>query len=570
MINISIRESKNCNGECSLFLTFPFSNYIVDTVRSMPSRYWDKENKEWEVGFKSLPTLLDALKDYEIKISAEDMSLLMPKPIDVEIPKGFEFKTQPYGYQMDGFKYGLTHNKWLLGDSMGLGKSKQASDIAVAKKIMYGYRHCLVVCGVNGLKWNWLNEIATHTNERGWIIGQKTRNNGNIIIGSNTDKYNQIVDVMDNNDSPINDCYFLITNIESLRDESIVSALSSLCDSGVIGTIICDEIHKGAANPNSQQGKGLLKLNAKNMIAMTGTPLMNKPMDLYGILKWLGYEKHSMYAFKKHFCIMGGYGGYEIIGYKNLGELQEQLDEVMLRRRKEDVLDLPEKAYIDEYVDMTPKQAKIYKEVSSEIKENIDQIKSASNPLAEMIRLRQATGYTGILSSTVQESAKLDRMEEIVEDTLENNEKVVIFSNWTSITDEVYRRLSQKYDVAVITGETKDEDRQRMVDKFQNTDTCKIMLGTTGAMGTGLTLTAGTVEIFLDVPWNRALYDQAVDRCHRIGQSSKVTIYNIMAKNTLDEKIWQLVNKKGKMSDAIVDGEVDLSKSELVDFLLAD
>ena len=143
--------------------------------------------------------------------------------------------------------------------------------------------------------------------------------------------------------------------------------------------------------------------------------------------------------------LRGGYGGYEVIGYRYLDELQHKLDSIMLRRLKNDVLDLPEKTHITEYVEMTPKQAQIYKEISSEIRMNIDQIKMANNPLAELIRMRQATGYTGILSSKVCESAKLDRMEELVSDAIENNKQVVIFSNWTQMTDVVYDRLCGKY-----------------------------------------------------------------------------------------------------------------------------
>ena len=569
MINIDIKESNKCNGDISLYVSFPYDNYIVETIRSMPNRAWDKDNKIWEVSFKSLPTLLKSLSNYDINVNILNYDLFIDNNIeDVKIPSGFTFKTEPYSYQMDGVKYGLFKDKWLLGDDMGLGKSKQSIDCAIIKKLSNGYKHCLVICGVNGLKWNWQKEVSIHSNECGWIIGQKTNSVGNVVIGSNADKYNQLVDITKNPNSEINQSYFLITNIESLRSDDIVSELCKLCNNGVIGMIILDEAHKALTNTTSQQGKGLLKLKAETMIAMTGTPLMNRPLDVYGILKWLGYEKHSFYAFRNHFCNMGGYGGYQVIGYKNLGELQEQLNEVMLRRKKEDVLDLPEKTFIDEYVDMTPKQEIIYKEVSNEIRANIDQIKMANNPLAEMIRMRQATGYTGILSSQIQESAKLDRMEEIVDDTIENGEKVVIFSNWTSITDEVCNRLSKKYDIAVITGQTKDEDRQKMVDKFQNNSNCKIMVGTTGAAGTGITLTAGTVEIFLDHPWNRALFNQAVDRCYRIGQKNMVTIYNILCKNTVDERIWELVNRKGKMADALVDGEIDLNKSELVDFLL--
>jgi SNF2 family DNA or RNA helicase len=241
----------------------------------------------------------------------------------------------------------------------------------------------------------------------------------------------------------------------------------------------------------------------------------------------------------------------------------------MLRRLKEDVLDLPEKLYIDEYVEMTGKQEQIYKEVTTAIKANIDMIKNSINPLSELIRLRQATGYTGILSSTIKESAKLDRMEELVDEAVESGKKVVIFSNWIQMTAPVYDRLSKKYKGIIITGETKDAERQSNVIAFQNNTECKFALGTLGAMGTGITLTAGTIVIFLDHPWTKATYDQAVDRCHRIGQNNNITIYNIMCKNTIDERIWQLVQKKGAMSDCIVDGKISKNKTELLDFLLS-
>ena len=439
--------------------------------------------------------------------------------------------------------------------------TKQVIDIAVAKKLANGYKHCLIICGVNGLKWNWYNEVLTHSDEKPYILGQRTKKNGSIVVGGNADKLEDIKNI-----DKI-DAYFIITNVETLRNADIIDALVKLCKNKTISMIAADECHK-MKNPFSQQGKAFLKLQAKTMIAMTGTPLMNNPLDLYIILKWLGYEKHPFYAFKKHYCVMGGFGGYEIIGYRNLDELQEQLNDIMLRRLKSDVLDLPDKTYIDEYVDMTPKQAVIYKEVTNEIKANIDSIKMVNNPLAELIRMRQATGYTGILSSKIQESAKLDRMEELVADAVENGNKVVIFSNWTQMTTPIAERL-MKYNPAVITGEINTDTRQQMIDKFQNVDSCKVIVGTIGAMGTGLTLTSGTVEIFLDHPWNRALYDQAVDRCHRIGQKNNVTIYNLLCKDTIDERIWEIVNKKGMMSDYMVDGKVDgMHKAELLSYLI--
>jgi SNF2 family DNA or RNA helicase len=352
-----------------------------------------------------------------------------------------------------------------------------------------------------------------------------------------------------------------------MRNQDIVAELIKLCKSKKIGMIALDECHK-CKDPNSQQGKGMLKLKADTQIAMTGTPLMNTPLDLYFILKWLGYENNSFYKFKNHYCVMGGFNNYQIVEYRHLDELQERLNDIMLRRLKDEVLDLPEKTYVDEYVELTPKQAKVYAEVSAEVKDNIDKIKSAPNPLAELIRMRQATGYTGILSSTIQESAKLDRMEELVEEAVESDKKVVIFSNSTQMTTPIADRL-KKYNPAVITGEINADTRQLMIDKFQNDNKCKVILGTSGAMGTGITLTAGTVEIFLDEPWNNALKEQCVDRCHRIGQKNNLTIYTIMCKNTIDERVHDIVLSKGELSDAIVDGKITNNREQLLDFLLS-
>lgn len=559
MINIRIDKSNKVNGDWALYVSFPYDNQIVETIRSFSSRFWNKDTKEWELPFKYFADVIDKLSAYEFDITGPYIPTEKKK---AEIPAGFEFKTEPFQHQIDGFNYGLENDRWLLGDEQGLGKTKQVIDIAVAKKLAKGYKHCLIICGVNGLKWNWVSEIHTHSDEDAYILGQRVKGH-KVVIGSNEDKYADLEHI------EANSSYFIITNVETLRSEKIAAKIAKYCATDVFGIVAIDEIHK-CKNPSSQQGKGILKLQPECRIAMTGTPLMNTPLDLYIILKWLGYEKHAFYAFKKHYCNMGGFGGYEIIGYKNLDELQEQLDDIMLRRLKEDVLDLPEKTPITEYVEMTPKQAQIYAEVTAEIKANIDNIKMANNPLAELIRMRQATGYTGILSSKIKESAKLDRMEELVEEATQNGKKVVIFSNWTQITHAIEERiLNMGWAPLVITGETKDEDRQRYVEMFQTRENNPVIIGTIGAMGTGLTLTAGTVEIFMDEPWNKALKDQAEDRCHRVGTRENVTIYTLICKGTIDERINELVEKKGAMADALVDGKIVGDKRELLDYLLS-
>ena len=557
MVAIDIRKADKVNGEWGMFITFPYDEQLLKLIKELcPKAWWHGVKREWELPLNKLTELVNNISNYEIKLTGELSALEEKKVPNID----FKFKTKPFDHQIDGFNYGLTHDKWLLGDQPGLGKTWQVITIAVAKKQMYGYKHCLIICGVNGLKWNWVEEIHKHSDEDCHVLGQRINKRGKTVIKSNADK---VADIQNIDNLP----YFIITNIESLRDDKILLPLKSLCDNGTIDMIAFDECHK-AKNYASQQGKGLLKLNAPNKIAMTGTPLLNTPLDLYTILKWLDYEKHSFYAFKNHYCIMGGYGGYQIMGYQNINELREVLNEMMLRRLKKDVLDLPEKLYVNEYVEMNREQEKIYTEILDDLRLNVDKIARSPNPLSQLIRLRQATGYTGILSSDIQVSAKLDRMEDIVEEAVANDKKVIIFSNWTDITDEVLKRL-KRFNPATITGKVKDSELTYQKEKFQEDTTCKVIVGTTPKMGTGYTLTAGTIVIFLDEPWTDGDKEQAIDRAHRIGTVENITIYTLLTKNTIDERVNEIVKTKRDLSDDIIDGMSIEEKKELVNYLLS-
>lgn len=563
MILIDIRKSNKLkDSEYSAFIKFDYNSRIVDAIRELPFRYYNPSETEWEVPTNKVEYLINKLKEFDIKIFGK-ITIFEDKNTNIELPEGFEFKTKPFSHQLEGVEYGLKYDRWFLGDEQGLGKTKQVIDIAVARKLKYGYKHCLIVCGVNTLKWNWVNEIHTHSNEGSYILGQKL-SKGKIKIGSTKDKINDLnFLLLDKLVLP----YFIITNVESFRDKNIADLIQQLCKKSIINMCAADEMHK-MKNPTSQQTKGFLKCLPDCRIGMTGTPLMNSPMDLYVILKWLGYESHAFYSFKQHYCVMGGYGGYEIVGYKNLDQLTAQVREIMLRRLKSEVLDLPEKIYVDDIVEMDGRQAVMYKEVEAGLKADyINGDIDLTNPLSALIRLRQTTGYPGILSDEITESAKLDRLEEIVENCISNDEKVIIFSNWTQMTNVIFDKVA-KYGCGVITGETADSNRQAIVNKFQSDDTLKVIVGTIGAMGTGLTLTAATTVIFVDEPWNKALFDQAVDRAHRIGQKNNITIYSIMCKDTIDERIHNLIYKKGAMSDAIIDGKVVGNKNEVFDYLL--
>lgn len=571
MIKIHIGEpeklSNNILVKKSAFVSFDYNPDIVSFIKQMGTRVYNPDNHTWEMPINNIIGLCNKFENQEIQISGiyED---LHKQEFEIDIPKDYTFKTKPFNHQIDGVRFGLNKKKFLLCDDQGLGKTKQIIDFVGCLEKTDKINKVLIICGVNSLKYNWQYEIGVHSDEKGWVLGTRFRKTtGKAYEGSTKDK----LDDLDN----LPDCRYIITNIESLRTGAkkisktkyhfpIAEKLQELCKNGTISVIAFDECHK-SKDPTSLQSRAMLLLSASYMSAMSGTPLMNNPLDLYFPIHWLGYEQHSLYQFKQHYCKFGGWGGSQVVGYKNLEEIRALMEKIMIRRLKSEVLDLPEKIRKIEYVDMTPKQNQIYKEVYNGVMSDLQKIKFSNNPLSMMIRLRQATGWTGIISDKVQESAKMDRMIELVQEIVASGQKAIIFSNWESIT-EVAKEKLKSYNPAYITGATKADERMKEVDRFQNDDKCKVIIGTIGAMGTGLTLTAAQNVIFLDSPWNMALKAQAEDRAHRIGTKGTVNIITLVCKNTIDERIEELVEKKGQIADALVDGKASVDD---INFLLS-
>lgn len=544
MIKLKFDFSQKLSYKQSLYIKGDYNSNILDVIHSFQTRYYHRNSKLWECKIDYFPIILDKLKFEDIQICGEVPKKFEKylKMLDIYDEQDADYlsRTKPFEHQIESFNYALTHNKFLLGDEQGLGKTKQALDIAVARK--HKMRHCLIVCGVNNLKWNWYKEVEIHTNEKAHILGSRVNRKGKTVIGSSAERLADL--------KQIHDEYFLITNIETLRDKSIQSQIKKMCSDGIIGMTIIDEIHK-CKNSQSKQGKAIHCCCSYYRLALTGTPLMNNPVDLYNVLKWLEVENHSLTYFKNLYCEMGGFGGYEIIGYKNLDQLENSLNKNMLRRRKEEVLDLPPKIYTDELLDLDSSQDKLYRDVTNQIIEDIDRIMLLPNPLTELIRLRQVTSNPNILSSKNITNVKYDRILDILEST---TDKVIIFSNWTKVINPLYIKLSSLgYNPALVTGESKDPILE--MNKFQSDNTCKVILGTTPALGTGYTLTAANTVIFIDEPWSKAIKDQAEDRCHRIGTKGTVNIITLICKDTIDERIHQIIKDKGELSDRIVDGK---------------
>lgn len=538
----------------SIVLKFDYDQRVINYIKSLPIRSYDPKHHSWEIPLEQFPRFIDFYKkpiNLHIKFEKAKENQL------IEIPKDYEFKFTPYPHQIEGIKFGLNHDNFLLGDGMGMGKTVQSATIACIRKKLYGYKHCLIICAVNGSKYNWKKECEKFTSEKAHILGSRLNKKGNEVIKSSQEK---LEDVKNIDNLP----YFIITNKETLRNKDIVKELEN--QSSKINMCIYDEIHL-SKNHLSQQGKGLLKIDCGCKIALSGTPVLNNPLDTFIVMKWLGYETHSMTAYKQRYCIFGGYGGYEIVNYKNIDELKSRFSKIQLRRLKEDCLNLPPKLHEIEYLELTPKQRILYNEIYNDIACNVDNKSLSSNPLVRTIRLRQVTANAGILSDTVKDSVKYDRCLEIVADLAKENRKCLIFSNWVDVVMPLYEKLN-KYNPALIIGETKNIVEQEK-DKLNNDPTCFCAIGTIGAMGTSHTLTGADTVIFLDEPWNRGTKEQCEDRAYRIGTKTSINIITFICKDTIDERINQIVEEKGEWADCIVDGKVLKKSDEILRFLLS-
>ena len=310
-------------------------------------------------------------------------------------------------------------------------------------------------------------------------------------------------------------------------------------------------------------------MNTKNKndyrVTMSGTPLVNQPMDLFIIFKSLGYEENSYTAFKNHYCIFGGYMDREIVGYRNLQELKTRLKNIQLRRLKEDVLELPQKFPQTVYVDMYKEQEPLYKEVLAGLQDKIDLIMLSPNPLAQFTRLRQVVGTPQLVSSTVQKSAKLDKLVELVDEIASRGEQCLIFSNWAEVVQIIVDILKPYNAMGYLA---KNKNLKDTENAFKADNSKVALVGTIKLMGTGLTFNNSNNVIFFDSPWTGADKQQCIDRCHRIGQTNDLNIYSLVCANSIDEKVEMIVRRKELLSQGIVDSGNIIRMQEIINMLL--
>lgn len=593
-------------------LKFSYNPELIQIVKDVPGRRWVPEKKIWTLPLDKLGWFLNAIKgtsyEYDIHIqSEEDLNVnaelghktLIPdidiSDVKFQVAKGLK----PFQHQLDFMKFAIDRQNrgnmrgLILADEMGLAKTMQVANLALYNKKKYKFKHCLIICAINTSKYNWVEDIKFHTNgnEVPYILGTRLKKDG-VTIRSNTGSAEKLKDLttghMYGDKKQPKLPYFIVMNIEGLRHRQgriypIADEICKWIDSGKINMIAIDEVHKNTS-PSSLQGKQLLRIKKYTgskceWIPMTGTPIVNKPTDVFLPLKLIdGHKFSSYYMWENHFCLKGGFGGHEIIGYKNIPELKQMLEGNMIRRLKEDVLDLPDKIFFTEYVENTPYQTTLYNKVANDIISQKDNILRGLNPLSSMMRLRQVNDAPEIVDLDLKvdkgylaKNAKMKRLIELLDEAYERGEKSLVFSNWVEPLRTLYKFVSKRYGTCCYTGTMSLTDREKHKKAFQSNPKYSIMIGTIGAMGTSHNLNAAHNVFFLDEPWTCTDKNQAIDRAHRANTTHPVNIVTLIVKDTVDDRVHDIVYNKDQISKYIVDGKVDLRNNpELFDLLLSD
>ena len=547
-----ISPPKKISGLSSICVTFDYNQYVVDALKTIPTFYYHKRDNVWELPVCYLGRLLDNLTfldEIQLRLlnTPESGEFRVATQFDLKPLSETEevsFKMKPFDHQLEAINYGLSREKWLLLDSMGLGKTNSIIWLAETLKRRGIIDHCFIICGVNSLKQNWKKEIQKFSTESAVVLGEYTTRTGTVRYRPMDKRAEQLK-------NPIEE-FFVITNLESLRDDRIIEAFKK--SSNKFGMIAFDEAHK-AATKTSQQGTNLLKLEAPFKVAATGTLITNNPLSAYVPLSWTGNDQSILTTYKSQYCNLGGIKDSQVIGFKNLEVLREEIESCSLRRTLDQVRsDMPPKSVKLEVLEMEDSQRKFYEAIKDGVKEEADKINlKSANLLALTTRLRQATACPSLLTSQSISSCKVDRCVELIQELTSQGEKVVVLSVFKETINELATKLGQ-FRYSVNTGDVPDGVVARNVDKFQEDPEEQVFIGTWGKVGTGWTLNAASYLICIDTPYTAAMFDQGTDRIWRVNNTRPAFITVLLCGDTIDERVQQIIETKKELGEYLVDG----------------
>ena len=428
-------------------------------------------------------------------------------------------------HQVEAVEKLVKTKRFILADDMGLGKTTSTIVAALETES----KRVLIICPAS-LKINWQREIENYTDRSTYICGSKRYEDADFVIVN----------------------YDILKNFHDPKDQDKSRILKSNFD-----LVIIDEAHY-IQNKTAQRTKLINDFvkGIDRLWLLTGTPMTSRPMNYFNLLEliespvaanWMAYVVRycNGYQFK-----VGNRKVWNVMGASNLEELRDRTTRQVLRRLKTDVLDLPDKIITPVYLRLKSKE---YEELMGEYFEWYEKNPDESTSLTV-----QFTKLTKVRKVIAQE--KINSTIELVENILEQDKKVIVFTNFTDSLNKIYEHFGKQ--AVYLDGSCSPAKRQNAVDEFQNNDKIKVFVGNLKAAGVGITLTAAEAVIMNDLSFVPSDHAQAEDRSYRYGQKSNVSVYYPIFENTIEGTIYDILNKKKNIFETVM-GD-NMGRAEIV------
>lgn len=541
--NLDFQRLKNISGlrwnRTTRCMVGPVSLNLLDGLARYYKLPADMETKRQRLG--------KTRREIDAERLAEDPAPLLPYPVKANL-----YKHQIRGANMALQAFGALDAKTPgggFGELFEMGCGKTLTTIAVAGALYnLGKIDRVLVVAPTSVCSVWphdLNQFAAFPWEARVLLG---------------DKKKRLKALNELKNWPFKALRIAVINYESTHRDGIFEALAAYRPD----LIVCDESQR-IKNPSAAQSKALHKLGdaAPFRMILSGTPVQNNAVDLYSQYRFLDPAVYgaNFYAFKNRYCIMGGYGQHQIVGYRNMDELVEKEHSVAYRVTKEECLDLPQQTFINRYVQFTDAEQAIYEQLrkSSFLELETGENVTATTILTMYLRLMQLTG--GFLTADEStrpkqvNTAKLDALADIVDDyVVDAGKKLVIFARFRAEIAAIENLLRlRKIQYGSIYGDVPMEERGKIVEDFQTNPDTKVFVAQIQTAGLGITLHAASTAVFYSYDYNYANYAQALARIHRIGQRLPVTYIHLVVDGSIDEKILAALENKEDMAKTVVD-----------------
>lgn len=526
--------------------------YQTKQVKAISSAQWNWEKKCWVIPITEMVKVYELgkkCKASHIKIAddlPEQVDVIQPMPeLELNIPL---LMGEMRHYQKQGVARGLQLKKYINGDMPGLGKTLQSiATVEGAELLGEKSFPCLVICP-SALKINWVREFEMWTGRKALVLDDKIKTSWHV--------YHEI-----------GEADVFVTNYESMRKffvrkypKELKTAADIEMDPRIdlFNSVIIDEIHK-LKNTSSQRSKIALRITrGKNyIIGLTGTPVVNKPIDLFAQLAIISRLTRfgGVNGFKSRYCEGGS-------GASNLKELNYLLNKnCFFRREKSEVLkDLPAK--VRQTITVPISNRAEYDLAESDFRKFLLNNDFTDKEIRKKLKSEIIVKITTLLKLSA--IGKIEAAQEYIDEVIGSGQKIVVFCKHKLVVDAI----NEIYPGSVrVTGSENETEKQASVDSFQNNPATNVIIGSHKAAGVGLTLTASSEVLFTELPWHAADLEQCEDRCHRIGQVDSVRSTSLLGENTLDQWLWDLIMKKKQIADAVTGAEDSVELSVIDDIM---